>query len=333
MTTYRNWREAFRHRAVILHQRGWSQAAIAEALGVSQSAVSKWLTTAKTQGVDGLKTRPHPGRPSQLPTESLTELRRLLQQGAPAHDFVGDVWTGARVATVIARHFQVTVSARHARRLLHHLGWTRQTPVRHAEQRDEVAIARWLRTRWPRLKRTARRDHRTILFADETGVYLVPSVGKTWAPRGETPVLHEHLSKSHLSLISAVTPTGAVYYQVRRQSYNSAAVIKFLDELHRQVPGKLLVIWDGASIHKSQEIQDYLDHGASAWLEIEPLPGYAPELNPDEEIWNYLKSVELKNVSAMTLTILEAAVVVALQHILSQPALIQAFFRHAGLAT
>jgi transposase len=327
-----DWHEAFRRRAVELAHRGWSQTAIADALGMTQSAVSKWLKLAHTQGLEALRPHPHPGRPPQLTADHLTELRRLLEQGAPAHGFVGEVWTGTRVATLIARHFLVTVSARHARRILHQLGWTRQTPVRHAEQRNEPAIARWLRKRWPRLKHAARRAHRTILFVDETGVYLVPSVVKTWAPRGETPVLHEHLSKEHLSLISAVTPSGEVYYQLRRRAYDSAAVIEFLEELHAQVPGKLLVIWDGAPIHHRQEIQDYLDQGASAWLRLEQLPGYAPELNPDEAVWNYLKRVELHNVSAMTVAVLEAAVIVALQHIMSQPTLIQAFFRHAGLA-
>lgn len=332
-STYRDWREAFRHRAVTLHDRGWSQSAIVDALGVSQSTVSKWLTKANTSGPEALCSRPHPGRPPRLTDAQLGELRDLLTYGAPAHGFVGDIWTGERVATLIARHFQLTVSARHARRILRHLGWTRQKPVRHAVQRDKAAIAYWLRKRWPRLKRAARRAHRRILFADETGVYLVPSVVKTWAPRGETPVLHEYLSKAHLSVISVVTPTGAGYAQVQRQAYTSAAVIQFLDAVHVQFPGKVLLIWDGAPIHRSEKIQEYLAQGASAWLRLETLPGYAPDLNPDEGIWNHLKQVELKNVSAMTLAILETAVIVALQHIFSQPALIQAFFRHAGVTT
>lgn len=331
-TTLHSERETLRYRAYELHQRGWKQTAIAEALGVTQPAVSKWLKVAKEHGKDALSTRPHPGRTPQLTAEQLTELGRLLAQGAPAHGFVGDVWTGPRVADVIARHFQVSMSERHARRIIHQLGWSQQTPARKAKQRDDDAVAQWLHERWPQLKREARRARRTILFVDESSVSLLPSVVKTWAPRGETPVLHEHLSKAHLSLISAVSPNGKAYYKIQRASFDSAAVIRFLDALHEWIPGKLLVLWDGAPIHHSQEIQDYLAQGASAWLQLEQMPSYAPELNPDEGIWNNLKHFELKNVCTMSLALLETVVIVALDHIVSRSDIIQAFFQHAGVA-
>lgn len=153
---------------------------------------------------------------------------------------------------------------------------------------------------------------------------------KTWAPRGETPVLHHHLTNAHLSAISAVSPAGDLYFQVQRQAYDSAAVLRFLDALHTAVPGNLLIIWDGAPIHRSDLVQAYLIE-QRAWLRLETLPGYAPDLNPDEGIWRYLKYVELKNHAFATLGKLEVAVHAALAHIRHLPAIVKATFREAGL--
>lgn len=139
-------------RAYELAQTGWSQTAIAEALGVTQSAVSKWLKAA-VAGPEALRARKSPGRPVKLSATQRKALVSLLTQGAEAHGFDGDVWTSARVATLITRQFGVTLCARQVRRLLHQLAWSWQTPTRRADQRDEAAIRRWARKRWPALKK------------------------------------------------------------------------------------------------------------------------------------------------------------------------------------
>lgn len=166
---------------------------------------------------------------------------------------------------------------------------------------------------------------------DESGVYLLPSVVKTWAPRGETPILHHHLTNDHVSAISAVSLNGNLYFQVQHRAYDSTAILRFLEALHRAVRGKLLIIWDGAPIHRSELVQTYLIENRT-WLQVEPLPGYAPDLNPDEGIWRYLKYVELKNHAFATLGKLEVAVNAALGHIRQLPEIVKATFREAGLA-
>jgi transposase len=149
-------------RAYELAQAGWSQTAIAEALGVTQSAVSKWLKRAAA-GPDALRARQSPGRPVKLTTAQRETLVTLLTQGAEAHGFDGDVWTSARVATLITRQFAVTLCDRQVRRLLHQLHWSWQTPIRRAEQRDEAAIQRWAQERWPTLKKSqARPAHHSV---------------------------------------------------------------------------------------------------------------------------------------------------------------------------
>lgn len=118
---------------------------------------------------------------------------------------------------------------------------------------------------------------------------------RTYAPRGQTPVLRVPCTRDHLSVISALTHTGRLLVQKRRQAFRGPAIVGFLQHLLRHLPGKLLVIWDGAPIHRAQPVKDLLAQGAAARLQLEQLPGYAPDLNPDEGVWHYLKHVELRN--------------------------------------
>jgi transposase len=139
------------------------------------------------------------------------------------------------------------------------------------------------------------------LFVDQSGFYLLPTVVRTYAPVGQTPILHEHLSRDHLSVISAITMEGKLLMMEQERSFKSQDVVRFLRHLLGQIPGKLLVIWDGSPIHRSRAVKDFLASGASSRLKLEQLPGYAPDLNPDEGIWKHLKYVELKNVCCQSL--------------------------------
>jgi transposase len=148
-----DWREGRRLRAWELHQQGWSQKAIAAALGVTAGAVSQWFTRATEGGVAALRRQPPPGATPKLSHEQRTQLPGLLSQGATHYGFVGDVWTQPRVAEVIRREFGVRYHPSHVGRLLKALGWSRQCPIQRATQRDEAAIQRWRDETWPRLKK------------------------------------------------------------------------------------------------------------------------------------------------------------------------------------
>src|ERR671927_458103 len=148
----RDWREQRRLRAWALHQRGWTGKTIAEALGVSQGAVSQWLRRAHEGGVEALYSQPPPGPTPRLTTEQLAQLPHLLTRGAEAFGFIGEVWTARRVAAVIREEFGVRYHPDHVRRLLRTAGWSPQKPIRRAIQRDEAAIERWATEQWPALQ-------------------------------------------------------------------------------------------------------------------------------------------------------------------------------------
>ncbi len=120
-------------------------------------------------------------------------------------------------------------------------------------------------------------------------------MARTYAPRGQTPVLRAPLSRDHLSVIGAVTAEGRLVTHIQLDAFTGEAVVAFLRQLLRQIRGKLLVVWDGASIHHGRAVQDFLAKGGAARLHLERLPAYAPELNPAEGVWNLLKRGELKN--------------------------------------
>ncbi len=158
-----------------------------------------------------------------------------------------------------------------------------------------------------RLGKKTADEGRTIVWVDQSGFSLLPMAVRTWAPRGRTPVLRVPLTHDHLAAIGGLTPEGRLFLQTQAQAYHSPDVVRFLRVLLRKIRGKLLVIWDGAPIHRGQPIKDYLARGAAKRLHLEQLPGYAPELNPAEGIWNYLKRVELGNRCCRDLSALAAA--------------------------
>ena len=145
----------------------------------------------------------------------------------------------------------------------------------------------------PRKKATD--EGRTVVWVDPSGFSLLPMAVRTWAPKDQTPVLRVPLTRDHLSAISGITADGRLFLQTQDHAYRSPDVVRFLRVLLRKIQGKLVVIWDGAPIHRGQPVKDFLRQGAAKRLHLERLPGYAPELNPDEGIWNYLKRVELAN--------------------------------------
>lgn len=148
------WLEYRRQRGWELSQKGWQQSKIAEALGVTEGAVSQWLALARAGGVEALKAHPAPGPTARLSTEQKAQLAQLLAKGAESYGFQGDVWTHERVAWVIKQHFGVKYSARHAGRILKHIGYSYQKPMQVAQQRNDEAIEQFEQAIIPEVKKS-----------------------------------------------------------------------------------------------------------------------------------------------------------------------------------
>jgi transposase len=182
-----------------------------------------------------------------------------------------------------------------------------------------------------RHQKGAQAQQQTILFIDESGFYPLPSVVRTYAPVGHTPIIREWYTRDHLSAISAISPGGKLYFRSQDHPVNSDDVVRFLEHLLREVSGRMVIIWDGAPIHRSQVIRDFLANGAAQRLHLERLPAYAPELNPGEGLWQQLKGVELRNVCCFNISHLTHEVRDAVKRVRRKPRLITSFFRGAQL--
>jgi transposase len=159
---------------------------------------------------------------------------------------------------------------------------------------------------------------------------LLPAAVRTYAPRGQTPILRVPLTRDHLSVISGITPEGELFLLAQERALTSLDVARFLRHLLEILPAPLLIIWDGGPIHRGQPVQDLLAAVGPERLQVERLPAYAPDLNPDEGIWNYLKRVELRNVCCRSLRHLREALREAAIRLCQKPDVIQGCVREAG---
>jgi transposase len=174
-------------------------------------------------------------------------------------------------------------------------------------------------------------QQQTILFIDESGFYPLRSAVRTYAPVGQTPFLHEWWTRDHLSAISAISPEGKLYFHSQDHAIDSADVVAFLEHLLREVSGRIVLIWDGAPIHRSHVIKEFLANGAAHRIHLEQLPAYAPELNPGEGLWQQLKGVELRNVCCFNIPHLRHELRDAGKRVRRRPPLIKSFFQGAKL--
>jgi transposase len=184
-------------------------------------------------------------------------------------------------------------------------------------------------------EKRAKRQNALIVFEDESGVSLLPSVRATWAPRGQTPVLRHPFNWKRLSLAGALAyePDGSdahLFFELRPGAYNDETLIDFLSELNEVEQRAVLMIWDGLPSHRSRRMSEWI-LSQREWLSVERLPGYAPELNPIENVWGNLKSTELANVCSATIDHIADIAEDGLDRIGTDAALCFAFLRHSGL--
>jgi transposase len=185
-------------------------------------------------------------------------------------------------------------------------------------------------------EKSARRRGALIVFEDESGFSLLPAVRATWAPRGKTPVLRHRFSWKRLSMAGALAyePDGSdahLIFQMRPGAYNDQSLIEFLTEMHALLDGrKVILLWDGLPSHRSRRMKNWLAT-QRPWLSVEPLPGYAYDLNSIEGVWSNLKGQELANLCPDTID--EAAQLAdeGLCRIGSETELCLAFLHHTGL--
>ncbi|MBL8502297.1 MAG: IS630 family transposase [Rhodocyclaceae bacterium] len=309
--------------------RGVTKAEVARQLGVTRQTVATWEQRLAEGGREALK-RGDLGRPRQLDAEQERELGKIILAGALAAGFPTELWTLPRIGKVIAKRFGVEYSTGHLWRLLRRLGFSCQKPEKRALQRNEAEIARWKRHTWPALKKKPRREDRTIVFIDESGLSERPSVARTWSLRGQTPILQHSFTWKQLSAIAGLS-FWQFYFRFFPGAIRSEQIIEFLGALRRQIKQPLLIIWDGVATHRSRLVKAWREE-QDGQIAVARLPPYAPELNPVEAIWAYLKKHEIANLCLATIGEVGQFARNRLKSMQRRPNLVVAFWKQAELA-
>src|SRR6266511_1368712 len=277
--------EQLRIRAVRQIEQGVHPEQIAQALGMTRAAVYSWLAKYREGGLDALKARPVPGRPPKLSGAQLRRLYALIVGNDPRQlQFAFALWTRDMVRDVIRREFGVHLSAASVGRLLRKLGLSPQRPLYRAYQQNPEEVQRWRVEEYPQIRAEAQQVGATIWFADEAGVRSDYHAGTTWAPVGQTPVVMAAVDRYVINLISAVTAKGALRFAAYDGNLNSPVFIDFCRRLLHDAPGPVFLVLDGHPVHRSNAVKAFAA-STNGRLRLFFLPGYSPELNPDEWVW------------------------------------------------
>lgn len=318
--------EHYRFRTIELYKKGKRINDIADFFGVHRCAVSHWITAYKRFGKNSLKSKKAKGAAYKLSKEELNEILLMLKEDATVYGFETPLWTCKQVQQIIQNKINKKIHTTNIMRLFKKLRLSPQKPERFAFQRDKKAVKRWLKEEWPKIEEHRRKWQAVLYFQDESGVSLTPVLGRTWAPIGKTPKIFVTGNRGGLCVTSAISPAGKLIFRIEKGKINADKHIEFLKQIMKQHPNrKIIVVEDGAPAHRAKKVSEFVEQYKKRFA-IYRLPPYAPDLNPDEHVWEYLKAYELKTHQAKNTPELKHLVKRKMQSIQRRKSLIHSFF-------
>jgi len=318
--------EHYRFRAIELYREGKKINDIAHFFGIHRGSVSRWVTIYRREGKRRLKSKKAPGPSYKLTTKEMRKLLTVLGEDATEYGFETPLWTCQRLKKIILQKTGKKLHSTNVMRWLKRWNITNQKPERCAKERDEVAVKKWLKEEWPKIKKHTHRWQAIIYFQDESGISLTAVLGKTWAPKGKTPVVKTTGKRGGICVTSAISPAGKMVFRIEKKRVNADAHIEFLKKIIKQHPSrKIIVIEDRAPPHTAKKVENFVDENKKKFA-IYYLPSYSPELNPDEHVWEYLKAYQLKSHQAQTTEELKRLVKRKMQSIQRKKGVVHSFF-------
>jgi transposase len=300
--------------------------------GLCRTSIYRWLRAAQLRGEEALASRRAPGPPPKLTLRQKQQVFRWINGKDPRqYGFDFGLWTRRIVQVLVRQRFGVRVSVTAVGRMLAELEITPQKPLRRAYERDPIAIAKWMEQDYPRLRARARRRGAKIFFLDEAGIRSDSVLGRTWAPRGRTPEVPTSGRRQAVNAISAVNARGEFWFRVYTERLNKELFLHFLKAFLRGRRTPVMLVVDAHPAHRARLIAHYVQ-SLKGRLELHFLPGYAPELNPDEFVWNHLKKQGVSKQPLHPGESLRVRVHRDLERIRRAPALVRSFFRAPSVA-
>ena len=276
-------------RAVV--DGGMSKAQAVRTFGVSKTAVFKWVK-AYCEGGERALTARQRGRPKQSRLkghQAATTVRMITDRCPDQLKLPFALWTREAVGDLIEQRWDIRLSVWTVGRLLKKWGFTPQKPVRRAYERDPVAVQKWLDEDYPAIRRQAKRENAEIHWGDEMGLRSDHQTGTSYSKRGQTPVIPGTGQRFRCNMISSVTNRGTLSFMVFTERFTADVMLKFLKRLTRHSKRKVFLILDAHPVHRSRKVKQWADKHHDD-IQLFSLPGYSPELNPDELLNQDVKS-------------------------------------------
>lgn len=336
----RSWsqgeQERTRRRAVAaVLDRGMQQAEAARLFGVHANTVSKWVRAARADGREALAAGRRGRRAGEqmalAPWQQAQIVKTIREKNPDQLRLPFALWTREAIRDLIVRRFGVRLAIRTVGDYLRRWGFTPQKPIQRAYERDPAAVARWLETAYPALRARAKREHALILWGDEMGLRSDDARGRSYAPKGETPVVGKAGRRFGCNVIQAVGNRGELWFRVFAGRFTQDVFIDFLRRLLKTARGrKLILVVDGHPGHRGRKARAFIEQRTEL-LEVVYLPGYSPDLNPAEYLNNDTKHGVLSQRPATP----DRLVGAARRHLhrrQKQPSIVEGFFRHPSVA-
>ena len=335
----RSWsqgeQERTRRRAVAaVLERGVAQAEAARLYGVHPNTVSKWVRAARADGRGVLAAGRRGRRPGEQLALSARQQARIVQtirdKNPDQLRLPFALWTREAVRDLIERRYGVRLAIRTVGDYLRRWGFTPQKPIQRAYERNPAAVERWLQREYPALRRRAKREAALILWGDEMGLRSDDARGRSYAPKGKTPLIGKSGRRFGCNMIQALGNRGELWFRVFAGRFTQEVFIDFLRRLLKSARGrKLILIVDGHPGHRGHKTRAFIDAHHDQ-LELVYLPGYSPDLNPAEYLNNDTKRGVLSQ-RPRTPDTLVGATRRHLHRRQKQPHVVQSFFQHPSV--
>ena len=319
-----------RRVAVAMVRAGRTRIEAAEAVGVNRRIVGRWVQAAEQAGeaaLAGGRRGRRPGEQKALSAAQEEGLRSLIIRGCPDRFGLSfALWTRQAVRALIARESGVWLSLSVVSDYLRDWSFTAQRPMRRASERQEGAVRAWLENTYPAIARRAKAQGSEIHWADETGLSSRANYGRSFAPRGQTPVIRRPGKRFSQSMISSLTNQGKLRFMIYEGALKAPIFLDFLRRLVREAARKLFVIVDNLPVHRAHRVTAWVQDHADQ-IELFYLPPYAPEHNPDEFLNNDLKQAMARRRTPRDKAALKSGLTSYMRSLQRCPAKVRTFFQ------
>jgi transposase len=326
--------EERRRQVIGLREAGLTYGAIAAQVGLTQTGVFDICKRFAARGKAGLKSGrrgPAPGSGRLLDQRQEAEVRDLIRRHLP--DALGlpfALWSRAAVAALIEQRHGTRLAVRTMGTYLARWAFTPQPPLRRAYEQQPAAVRDWLRREYPAIVTRARRQRGVIFWGDESGLRADDVRGRSYAPRGKTPVVRPNQRRISLGLISAVSNRGERRWMVLDGAIKAPMLIDFLQRLIRDARRKVFLILDRLPVHRAAVVREWLARHTRQ-IEVFYLPSYSPELNPDEGLNADLKQNVLRKAPMRSKQQLKQAAIRHMRRLAKSPARVRSFFHQNSM--